>query len=386
MQKILIVSPKAISLQNFDGGQKRIFDIAKFLSKKNKIDFVCTSNNVLKKKGNLAFFNKIVVFQINFISRIFNIIICILKLQPMQKGFFFSKKMCDFILENKDNYDTIIFHLIRSAQYLPDEFRGKKILEMTDLISCNYDQIIKEISILNPLKYLYFLEKILLRRYEKKVSNTFDKVVFISDKELSIAKTIIKKNKIINIGNAVSIKKKIFRHKSKNYKILFVGNINYLPNKLACYDFSKNILPKLNKHLPNLEFNIVGKINIFDKFFLGLFTNVVVHGSINKLDKLVKNSICGICNLKTATGIQSKIFTYMCYGLPALVNKSSFPKSLVENKEAIAYKNDNQLIHCILKLVNNKKISNKISKNSFKSIKKKFGLLKNYAKYQYIIK
>ena len=34
MQKILIVSPKAISLQNFDGGQKRIFDIAKFLSKK----------------------------------------------------------------------------------------------------------------------------------------------------------------------------------------------------------------------------------------------------------------------------------------------------------------------------------------------------------------
>ena len=90
MQKILIMSPKAISLQNFDGGQKRIFDIAKFLSKKNKIDFVCTSNNILKKKGNLSFFNKIVVFQISFISRIFNIIICILKLQPMQKGFVFS--------------------------------------------------------------------------------------------------------------------------------------------------------------------------------------------------------------------------------------------------------------------------------------------------------
>ena len=82
MQKILIVSPKAILLQNFDGGQVRIFDIAKFLSKKNKIDFVCTSNNVLEKKGNLSFFNKIVVFQISFISRIFNIIICILKLQP----------------------------------------------------------------------------------------------------------------------------------------------------------------------------------------------------------------------------------------------------------------------------------------------------------------
>ena len=223
MQKILIVSPKIISSQGFDGAQKRIFDIAKFLSKKNKIDFVCISNNVLKKRGNLSFLNKIAVFQISFVSRIFNTIICILKLQPMQKGFFFSKKMCDFILENKGNYDTIIFHLIRSAQYLPNEFRGKKILEMTDLGSCNYDQIIKKISFINPLKYLYFLEKILLRRYEKKVSNFFDKVVFISDKELSIAKTIIEKNKIINIGNTVSVKKKIFRHKKKITKFYSLG-------------------------------------------------------------------------------------------------------------------------------------------------------------------
>ena len=385
MQKILIVSPKIISSQGFDGAQKRIFDIAKFLSKKNKIDFVCISNNVLKKRGNLSFLNKIAVFQISFVSRIFNTIICILKLQPMQKGFFFSKKMCDFILENKGNYDTIIFHLIRSAQYLPNEFRGKKILEMTDLGSCNYDQIIKKISFINPLKYLYFLEKILLRRYEKKVSNFFDKVVFISDKELSIAKTIIEKNKIINIGNTVSVKKKIFRHKKKNYKILFVGNINYLPNKLACYDFSKNILPKLNEHLSNLEFNIVGKINIFDKFCLSLFTNVVVHGSVNKLDKLIKNSICGICNLKTATGIQNKIFTYMSYGLPALVSKNSFPKSLVKNKEAIVYKNNNQLIYYILKLINNKKISNKISNNAFNTLKNKFKLSRIYCNYSKII-
>ena len=69
-----------------------------------------------------------------------------------------------------------------------------------------------------------------------------------------------------------------------------------------------------------------------------------------------------------------------------LVRKNSFPKNLVENKEAIVYKNDNQLIHCILKLVNNKRISNRISKNSFKSIKKRFGLSKTYAKYQNIIK
>ncbi len=87
-------------------------------------------------------------------------------------------------------------------------FVVKKILEVTDLASVRLDQITKKLSILNPMKYFFWIEKILLRRYEQKVLNLFDKVVFISDKELSIAKTVIEKNKIINIGNAVSVKKK----------------------------------------------------------------------------------------------------------------------------------------------------------------------------------
>jgi hypothetical protein len=75
----------------------------------------------------------------------------------------------------------------------------------------------------------------------------------------------------------------------------------------------------------------------------------------------------------------------MSYGLPALVSKNSFPKILVENKEAIVYKNDNQLIHCVLKLVNNKKISNKISNNAFNALKNRFKLSKVYCNYSKII-
>ena len=65
MQKILIVSSKGISSHNFDGAQKRIFDIAKYLSKKNKVDFACIESENFKVKNNFKFFSKIVVFQIN---------------------------------------------------------------------------------------------------------------------------------------------------------------------------------------------------------------------------------------------------------------------------------------------------------------------------------
>ena len=387
MQKILIISSKGISSRSFDGAEKRIFDIAKFLSKKNRVDFICIDNSKSAKKNNYKFFNKITTFQINFFVRILNSLFAIIKFYPIQKGFFYSKKMFDFVSNNKNNYDVIIFHLIRSAQYLPEDYYGKTILEMTDLGSENYNQIIEQISPFNPIKYLYFLEKILLRKYEKKVSNNFDKVIFISKNELSVSKEFIDKNRIKIIGNSVNLEKKLYKYKTNNYKILFIGNINYLPNKIACYNFSKNILPKLNKIDPNLKFSIIGKINLFDKFFLRFYKNVEIHGPTLKLDKIIYRSICGLCNLDVATGIQNKIFTYMSYGLPAIVNKKSHPKSLIKkDKEILVFNDERQLKDNIFKLIRNKKLSKKISTNSYNCIKKKFSFNNIYAKYAKIVK
>ena len=382
MRKILIISTKNLSSNQFDGAQKRIFDISKSLSKKNKVDFVCLGENVLEKKPNLNFLNKLIIYKISFFSKIYNVIISILKFQPMQNGYFFSKDICNFISENKQEYDVIIFHLIRSAQYLPDNFSGKTILEMTDLISYNYGQIIKELSFFNPLKYIYLFEKLLLQKYEKKVSNSFDKTIFVSEKELTLAKEFMEKSKIYVIGNCFESKKKIFKHKADSNKILFVGNIGYLPNKLACYNFSKKILPQINKTYPKIEFNIVGKINTFDKFILSRFSNVKVHGPVKKIDNMIKKSICGISNLKVATGLQNKIFMYMSYGLPVIASKDSVPKNLIKNKKNILiYSRQDDLIKCISELINKKKLANLISRNSYKIVKNKLTAKKVYNKY-----
>ena len=117
---------------------------------------------------NLSFCANIKVFNLNFLSRIINTFFSILKLEPLQNGYFLSNKMKKYINSVENKYDSIICHLLRSSQYLPNQFKGKKILEMTDLLSSNYGQSIKQLSILNPLKYIYFFEKLLVNRYEKK--------------------------------------------------------------------------------------------------------------------------------------------------------------------------------------------------------------------------
>ena len=386
MQKILFVSSKHLSKDLLDGAQKRAYQIMRSLSKSGKIDFVCADNSSLNKAHKLEFCSKKIFFKVNFLSRIINTINSILKFEPMQNGFFYSKEMSNFIFENKENYDVIIFHLTRCACYLPREYRGKTILESTDLVSANYEQIVENFSFLNPVKYIYWFEKILMKSYEKKIFGLFDNIIFISKNEFSKIKYIDEKNKILNIENSFDIKKKLFKYNKNNFKIFFIGNINYLPNKLACYNFAKNILPKINKKNSRIEFHIIGKINYFDKFFLQ-GPNVKVHGAIKKLENVLREAICGLCNLEIATGLQNKIFTYMSYGLPPVISEKSYPKSLLKkNKEVLVYNNEKQLINHIFKLIENKKFSNKISKNAHICIRKKFGFPKTYGKYIKLIK
>ena len=78
-----------------------------------------------------------------FLIKIFNVIKSLINFKPLQYGIFYSNKMKKFIDENAGNYDLIFFYHIRSSQYLPKYYKGKKIIEMGDLYSSNYTQTYK---------------------------------------------------------------------------------------------------------------------------------------------------------------------------------------------------------------------------------------------------
>ena len=383
MKRILFVTTRNPFSKQYSGDRLRSSQIIKYLSKKNKLDMVYIdelSNEAIPNKsfkGNKFFFKRSL-----FLSLI-NSFFQLLKINPLQLGFFYSENAHNFIENQHNNYDVIIFHLLRSTKHMPSNFTGKKILEMTDVYSDNYKQTFDQISFLNPLLYLYFLEYLLIKNYEKKCSNIFDKIVLIDNINLKKSKHILK-DKIVKINNGSFSQKKSFIFKKNNNKIIFIGNIKYLPNKEACFNFVKKILPKINKKFPKVEFHIIGEISILNKIILRRYKNVKVLGPKKNLNNLIKDSICGISNLNIATGMQNKILSYMSYGIPSICSLKSFNNSeFKKNKDLLVYKDDKQLINFIFKLKENKVFSNKISNNGYKKVKNFFNwdyLLKKYSK------
>ena len=384
MSKILFISTR-YPFPIFGGDKLRSFGILKFLSKKNQVDLVCLGKrNEIQK--NLAFCRNIKVFHLGFLPRIINTIFSFLKLEPLQNGFCLSNEMKNYIDNVEDKYDTIICHLLRSSQYLPNKFKGKKILEMTDLPSLNYQQLINQLSILSPLKYIYAIEKFLVYKYEEKISYKFNNIVFVSNKDALEAKKKISPKKIYVIGSAGNFVSKLFKYKKNNNKIIFIGNINYIPNKLACYYFAKNILKKINLKYPKIKFHVIGNIGYLDKLFLRKYRNVVIHGKVNNLRNVIKNSICGLCNVKISTGFQYKTLTYMSYGIPVILSVNAFVNTkFKKNREVLVFRNDEELIKNIYYLKNNKAKASQLSINSQKIIKKKYNRNKVLSKYNKII-
>ncbi len=363
MKKILFITIRNPFSGRYSGDVIRAKRIIKYLKKKNNVDVIFLND---KKRPGLNSKNDILFKYPNLIKKIYYCFISFLKINPIQFGLFFSKDMNEFIKKNANKYDILFFHQIRSSQYFPKDFSGKTILEMGDLYSKNYFQTYKNLSFINPLKYIYFLESFLVKRIEKKIFYNFDRIILYSKNEI---KTINKnfQKKIFNITESVEkSNRNKFIFSKENFKILFIGNLNYLPNKLACRDFAVNILPKLNKEYPRLQFHIIGNIGQYDQKNLSKLNNVKVLGSKKKLDRYMKNVICGLSNLKIASGIQGKILTYMSFGLPVVCSKQTGSNF---RNYVVSYKEDDDLIRKILSLKKSKSKSLFYSKKSKSCVK-----------------
>ena len=362
MKKILFISIRNPYSGRYSGDVIRSLKIINLLKKKFLLDVVCLSSS----KTNIKEKNVVTYKHPSYFIKILNCFLSLLKLKPMQFGLFFSREMKLYIENIAENYDYLFFYHVRTSQYLPKNFYGKSILEMGDLYSDNYYQTFKNLNFLNPLKYIYYLESLLTKREENKIFSNFDRITLFAKKEAEKIKKKFK-NKIFQIDESVeNINRKFFFSK-KNNKILFIGNIDYLPNFLACRNFIKYILPEVKKQLPEVKFSIIGNIGNIKRLLLPENPNVEILGVKKNLSKYLKNSFCGLANLSIATGVQGKVLTYMSYGLPVVCSNK-----VAENfgSNVLSYNKESNLISNIIYLKNSKIKSEKFSNLSIKLSKK----------------
>ncbi|WP_454844302.1 glycosyltransferase [Priestia megaterium] len=119
----------------------------------------------------------------------------------------------------------------------------------------------KEENILKKLYLLFQYKK--LHKYESNICELMDRIFVITeeDKEMLInMNPAIQDIEVVKAGVDFTKYKPIsYEKRNKEYNLVFLGAMNWLPNENGVMWFTDNVLPKLLDKFSNIKFYIVGK-------------------------------------------------------------------------------------------------------------------------------
>ena len=105
MKKILFITPRNPFSGRYSGDVIRSKKFINYLKKKYQITVLTSSkSNSENNSTNLKFIN---FKNENFVIKFFFTLFSILKLKPLQLGFFYSSKIKNYVIKNYQNFDIV---------------------------------------------------------------------------------------------------------------------------------------------------------------------------------------------------------------------------------------------------------------------------------------
>ena len=221
----------------------------------------------------------------------------------------------------RDDYDLVIVDHLRSfgiLKTLSRSLRGKKLIYIAHNVEfLNLEQ--KKIFSNSKKEKLSLFLNYGLKRNEKKLIDIATEVFCLTNHD---------KDELIKYFNARSVSKitiyypfkKMDRTKIIPKSLLFIGSLDWFPNRKGFEDFMENCA----KHLDNeWSFNVVGRCDDSIKKKYLNDKRVVFHNFVEDTDDFFKSmSFLIVANIH-GTGIKVKIYEAIKKGLPVLTIKES---------------------------------------------------------------
>jgi len=138
--------------------------------------------------------------------------------------------------------------------------------------------------------------------------------------------------------------------------VIFVGNMEYLPNREAVKAIASHVAPEVRKELGKVEFLIVGRApqDLRDKYSFSL----TFSGSVDDVVRFLVDSDVAIAPLFQGSGTRLKILEYFSCGLPVVSTTIGVEGLEVENGVNVFVEDDmEKFASRIVELLSNRRLS-----------------------------
>lgn len=299
----------------------RLYHQIRYLSSSHEIILVSLAQkpfdsgllNALKK-----YCTEIYVLPFGRLSAIKNTAMGLLRGLPVNVGYFYNRSLrqrVESIIE-KTRPDAIFVQLIRMVPYVRNLLSIPMALDYMDSFSLRSKRRGEKSSMLGGL--FWYLESKLLQNYERKANGWFEIKYAIAKLDASLLEDagIDGLNLLPN-----GIDTKYFDpHEvaaSKEYDLVFVGNMSYHPNIVAVRYLIEKIARPLREDLPNLKVLLAGAAPA--KEVLQFATNwITVTGHLDDIRTAYASARVFVAPIFTGSGMQNKILEAVAMKLPCI--------------------------------------------------------------------
>ena len=306
-------------------------------------------------------------------------IYCLLNLmqgKPIQNGYFYSKKIKNFVLKNYKKYDGIFCMHMRTGQYVLNLKDIKKYIDCPDCISLNSKNEYESSKGIRRILFKFDYKNV--KKFESTKYNLFDGVFVINkrDKESLIKmdgrlehKTFLLYNYVRDLG-----------YNPKNDKVstpsvCFLGRVAYGPNTVAIKHFVFDIFPSLKRVFPDLIFNVYGGSVTKEIKRLELIDGVRIHGFVDDVAKEIQSNSFVVAPMISGSGTQNKILECMMLKKLVITTKIGIDGlDDITGNEIIVCDDDNSFINKCLYYLKNENYSEvkSIINNSYSYVVKHY--------------
>jgi polysaccharide biosynthesis protein PslH len=237
---------------------------------------------------------------------------------PFQVNYFRSQAMKNAIATTirLHKIDVCYVQLIRLGENLPFDQDRRWVLDYMDTFSIGMGLRVPEASFL--MRPLVQIEARRLRAYETKIAAQFDELVIISDRDADGLAPLLRESvHVIPNGVGEAFFEDLPQPESKDFDLIFFGNMGYHPNVQSAKFLVEEVLPILHKRGLRPRLCIAGArpaplIKSWES------PEITVTGFVADIRDYVLRSKISVAPLVGGQGLQNKLLESMAMTMPTI--------------------------------------------------------------------
>ncbi|MFC1646855.1 glycosyltransferase family 4 protein [Patescibacteria group bacterium] len=323
--KVLFVSA-LLPFPLYSGGQIRIYNLLKNLSKTNSITLLSFIRKKEENKyiENLDFLENVITVERGKATRLKYIVNTLLGPYPLLLSSYFNPDMMEIIQTQMQRVKYDLVHIEPFYVYpsLP-KLNIPLVVSEHNVEHEVYESYASNSSNL-LVKYVLKKDANRIKKWEKKVLKAADEIVCVSTIDQKKLINFSDRKSVELVPNGVDIDHFQFEEKdfTKNEKtFLYVGNFAWLPNKNSLDLLLNRTWPKIVSSHPQSKLNIVGK-NLPKKYLKNKkYSNIEFFQNVNDIRKQYSKCDALLAPIDISGGTKFKLLESMAAGLPVVTTK-----------------------------------------------------------------